>query len=209
VSMNWKDLIDEAGGIDFTPVPAGTYNVVADKAEATTASTGKPMVKVVFKIEDGPQAGRLIYNNFVVSSDNPNALKFFFKHMAVFGMSTEFFDMNPSMGQVAGQVQGKRCQVMLDPPREYGGSMQNGNVKAVMPPLGGSGGGIGLNVGAPVPMSGPAIPAAPVVAPVQEAPTAARFEPTPEMDELGKNLARQDAVPAPPKSPLDDSEEPF
>lgn len=126
MSMNWSELIDaaeEGGG--FEPIPAGDYLALVQDAVAAPATTGKPMVKATFRCLEGPFATRLVWNNFVLSKDNPNALKWFFRHMAVFGMDRSFFALNPSMEAVAARMKGQTVIISVTADREYGGQKQN------------------------------------------------------------------------------------
>lgn len=133
-SVNWSQLQSAAAEASFDPVPPSTYDVYVHQAEATTSSTNKDMIKVVFKIENGPYAGKSIFNQFVLSPDNNNALSFFFRHMRALGLGQEFFAANPSMGQVASALQGRRARLNVGI-RTWNEQEQN-DVKAVLPPLG-------------------------------------------------------------------------
>lgn len=133
MSMNWSDLIgsaEEGGGFDV--VPAGDYLAKVVEASALDATTGKPMVKAKFQIIEGAFATRLVWNNFVLTKDNPNALKWFFRHMAAFGLDRSFFALNPSMAQVAANIQDKIVIITLKSDRLYQGIPQN-DVTAVRP----------------------------------------------------------------------------
>jgi hypothetical protein len=44
------------------------------------------MVVAVLKVVTGPYAGKTVWHNFVLTEDNPNALGWFFKHMAALGI---------------------------------------------------------------------------------------------------------------------------
>lgn len=57
-----KDIENAAdGGGDFEEVPDDTYEVKITTMELTESKSGKPMVKTVMKILDGPYKGRLIF----------------------------------------------------------------------------------------------------------------------------------------------------
>lgn len=85
-SIPWSDL-QRTAEEGTRPVPVGDYRVEIVSAKATIASTGAEMIKVSLKILDGPHAGRTLLNQFVLSPDNPFALKIFFRHMAALGIS--------------------------------------------------------------------------------------------------------------------------
>lgn len=49
---------------DFPVLPGGTYLAELDKAELVNAqSSGKPMIKVTWKVMDGEFVGRLLWDN--------------------------------------------------------------------------------------------------------------------------------------------------
>lgn len=129
-TQSWRQLMDQASA-GFEPVPAGPYDAEIIKAEYKQASTGKDMWVVQFKVIAGPYANRTIYNQFVLSEDNPNALGIFFRHMAVLGLDGEFFGMLPE-GQaghdaIAGAMVGSKAKITVSQ-REYpkgSGTMRN------------------------------------------------------------------------------------
>lgn len=114
--INFADLLNEAGA-DGGDVPDGVYDAQVEQCEAKLASTGKPMVVARFKIISGPHANRVVVNNFVISQGNPNALRFFFQHMAVFGMSRDYFTSlgnNPdALNIVASNMIGRQARLTL------------------------------------------------------------------------------------------------
>lgn len=128
--MDWDTLQKQAAAA-FDPIPKGEYAMTVVKSEAVTASTGKPMIKVNMRVDGGPNNGRLVFNNFVVSTDNPNAMGFFFRHMKAFGLDADFFGTSPSMPQVADALLGRSALVSLDI-RQYQGQDQN-DVKSMKP----------------------------------------------------------------------------
>jgi Protein of unknown function (DUF669) len=137
-SVNFNDLIKAAGDAGGgEPLPNGTYSAVVDSASSKPTSTGKESIAVQFKIEDGPYAGRPIWNNFVLSPDQPNALAFFFRHMANLGLSSQYFEANPALERVAADLIGRRCRITLST-REWQGQSRN-QVDTVLTPLNGSG----------------------------------------------------------------------
>lgn len=188
-TVSWSDLQRAAGEAGFDPVPAGPYDVIVDSASVKAATNGKNMIACKFKIESGPAAGRVVYNQFVISPDNENALAFFFRHMSALGLTDEYFSSNPTLERVAADLIGRRCVVQVSI-RQWQGTDRN-QVDAVAPPAGGP-------VTPPV-MSGlPGIPAAgpaPVVPGVPAVPTASApaAPPTPS------------APPVPPAPPVPSS----
>ena len=107
---SWQDLLDDAGGAgnDFEPLPDGDYDFVIDETEAKQSQNGKTMYVAKCKVEAGPNAGRLVWHNFVISPENPNALSWFFRNMNLLGLDRNFFNGNPGDHQVAEALRGKR-----------------------------------------------------------------------------------------------------
>lgn len=116
-SMNWADLVGIAGeATGAVLLPAQDYHVVVDKAEATKTQGGKDQIKVQFRVASGAYQGKgPIYNQFVVSPESPNAMSFFFQHLGVFGMTTDYLKQhNPTMAQIAALMIGKQCTVKIE-----------------------------------------------------------------------------------------------
>jgi len=181
-TVSWNDLKKAAGEAGFDPVPAGEYDVVVDSATVKPTSDGrKSQIATQFKIENGPHAGKKIFNNFVLSPDNPNALAFFFRHMSALGLNDAYFTANPSLERVAADLTGRRCRVTVSI-REWNDTQRN-QVDTIKPPASGpaqvapspaaTAGLPGVPAtGSPVPVtpSAPAVPIAPQVPAVPTVP---------------------------------------
>lgn len=107
---SWADLLDDAGGAgnDFEPLPDGDYDFVIAECEAKQSSTGKTMYVAKCSVEAGPHKGRLVWHNFVIVPDNPNALSWFFRNMNLLGLDRAFWANEPGDHQVANTLKGKR-----------------------------------------------------------------------------------------------------
>lgn len=179
-TIDFGQLMKDAGE-GFQPVPSGPYNAQVVKAEGTQTANGKPMIKVQLQIMGGPSDGRKLFDQFVISAGNPNALSYFFEHMAAFGLDRAYFASNPALELVATTLMGRQVMVSVGV-KEYKGSDRN-EVQAYKPM---SGGQIGVPAAAVAP-AGPApiaaaapTPIAPApVAPVPVAPVAAPVAPAP------------------------------
>ena len=209
-NINWAELQQAAGEAGFDAVPAGMYDVIVDTASTKAASSGKNMIVVRFKIENGPEAGKSVFNQFVLSPENANALAFFFRHMAAMGLSEAYFQSNPPLERVAADLTGRRCRIQVSI-REWNGSDRN-NVDSVAPPAGGPAAaptlpppGLGhfsaapsVTPGVTAPSGAPAVPSIPGVPPI-----------TPAASKPAAPAAP--AVPAttPPPPPAFDEEMPF
>jgi hypothetical protein len=51
----------------FDPLPGGVYPARVGEAELKTASTGKPMIEVIWEVTEGEFAGRKVWDNIVTS----------------------------------------------------------------------------------------------------------------------------------------------
>lgn len=178
--MNWNDLLKIADEAGFTPLPVGEYHVVVDKALAKQAQTGKDMINVTFRVLTGPQQDKTCLNNFVLSPESPNAVGFFFRHMAALGIPMEFFTTNPPMANVAAALVGRQCLIEITH-REFGGQVRD-NVDKIKPVTGAPVPGPFGNAGGPVPAPTPvpaATPAPAYIQPAAPTPQAAPAAPAP------------------------------
>lgn len=171
--VNFADLAKEAEGA-FEPVPVGTYECIVNSAQMKTASTGKLMYALTYKIQDGPHAGRIFYNNVTISPENPKAMRMFFKNMLAMGITQDFWATNPQPGSVCGMLEGAPVIVTIAH-REWAGEMQedvkrltkSANVRTTLP---GSNGSI-PNIPAPAASVAPGVPNVPAPAPTPSVPT--------------------------------------
>lgn len=185
------------------PLPDGPYSVVVIEANPTTSSTQKPMIRAKYQVENGPHAGRKVFDQFVFSADNDNALSFFFQHMSYFGLDETFFSQQPSWEQVAATLLGRRVTVVLGV-RMWDGAMRN-EVKSYKP----AGAGLDATTMVPPAMPGYAPPAAaPMAAPAPMAmpvppqvPQPVPAAPMPQMPVPGGVMPPQPAPIAPPMAP--------
>jgi len=145
------------------PLDDGDYGFVIDSASATFASTGSEMIKATLRVTTGPQAGRKLWTNFVVSPDSAWALKIFFSNMAALGLNDAYFAGKPSMEKIAADLVG-RGGVATVGTREFQGSERN-EVKNIKNGVGGTSI-LGIGGGGPsVPSMGPSSSPAPVMTP--------------------------------------------
>lgn len=115
-TIDFSKALADAKSASFEAMPNGDYNIEVVKAEAVTASTGRPMIKCKMKVIDGGFQNRPVMTQFVLVVDNPNALAMFFRNMKAFGLDENFFAQMGAGGQldpVAGALVGRRAQVTL------------------------------------------------------------------------------------------------
>jgi hypothetical protein len=77
---NNADLPDSKG----EEIPDGTYNAFIERAELTrTRETNKPMLKLMFRVMDGPSRGRCAFKNTVIERDRIQYLKLDLTRMGI------------------------------------------------------------------------------------------------------------------------------
>lgn len=109
--FSWDDLKQAADDAGFSVIAAGVYNCTVKTAETKKTGTGKDKIAVRFTINDGPSAGKSVFNDFIISPENGTALGFFFRHMKALGLGSEYFATKPALSKVATDLVGKVCQV--------------------------------------------------------------------------------------------------
>lgn len=191
MTVSWDDLIRDAGDAitSFEPIPEGDYDVEAVDAKVKPTKDGKKkMYEVKMKIVGGAHNGRFLWDNIVLTTDNPNALGFFFKKMAGFGLTADYFKtMRPSDERIVGDIKGRRARVKVGH-RTWNGEKKN-EVKNYYPQAQGGGA---------LPPSVPGVPAAPpAAAPAPPAPAPAPAAPQPP------------APPAPVEQPQPPAQDPW
>lgn len=198
-TLNWADLKKAAEDAGFSVVPKGTYNAVVSKATGAKTSNGKDQIKVTFKVLDGPQAGKPVNNNFIISQDNPVALGFFFRHMNALGLGAEYFAANPSAStdQIANDILNCKCQI--DVSVEKWNDEDRNRVNAVKAMPNAVGAAVGISRSA---MPQPSMPSQPQpVAQPKAAPVAPKAAPQPVVTDTAASEPKAD-VPAAPELPF-------
>lgn len=108
----------EAAGVGFGElVPIGEYEMFVYRAKAGKTSNGKLRLEVTGKIIGGPSDGKTVWNQFVFSPDNAQALGFFFRHMAVLGAGQDWFASRQAnegtFAELASYVLGARFRAVI------------------------------------------------------------------------------------------------
>jgi hypothetical protein len=149
--LNFKALLQEAKTASFEALPKGDYPVTIIAADAITSSTGKPMIKVKAEVMAGhAAAGKKVFNNFVISEENPTALNFFFTHMAILGVPESFFMQVSDLTPVAAALVGRSAIFSLSQREFPVGSGQMRNQVDGVKPLAGVPGAVTAPATAPV-----------------------------------------------------------
>lgn len=153
MDKSWADLFEEVGDA-LTPLPDAEYDFIIRTAEAKKSSNGKPMFVIRADVESGPSAGRSVFNNFVVSRDNNDAMRIFFQQMGAIGLTKDFWRTNPSDARVAETLVNRRFRAATKIEAYQG--VERNKFKAIKP----AGAATGASAAPPVPGAAPA-PSAP------------------------------------------------
>lgn len=163
--IEWGALFNDAKSASFDALPPGEYDVYVASAEATVSNnTGKHMVKTKLQVESGPHAGRVIWNNHVLSPESPQAMGFWFREMKAWGFEPEWFTTeSPSMERLATELTGRRARVKTEV-RTWNNQEQT-DVKQIKPAQGPA-----PVAGSPAPSAAPVTGPAPIPAPAPSTP---------------------------------------
>lgn len=206
--LDWDRALDTAANApdapDYSqPIPKGNYLVKVVEAEATTASTGSPMLKLKLEVDDpsSPYNGRWLWTNLVAKADSEVTMRIFVESLAVLGFPQQRLRAEkPKLADVAPRLVGQRVSAAVAV-KKYQGEDRN-DVKRLRSIQG----------------SGPqqAAPNTPPQAPSPSAPPAPpsppQAPPSPTTAEDSPVYTPPPAPPAPPSPPAAPSgvdEEPF
>lgn len=128
MSINWDDLVKDAGtaASSFEPLPESDYDLeVMEAKPKTTKDQTKKMYEVKSKVIGGEHNGRFIWDNIVLTTDNPNALGFFFRKMAAMGLDANYFaGQKPSDEQICATLRGRQFRARIGQ-RQWQGNVKN------------------------------------------------------------------------------------
>lgn len=172
--IDWAALQKDAK--EASLIPDGEYQAVCIETLATTSSNGKPMIKHKCQITDGPQKGKKVSSQLTVSPESPIALRIFFQNLEAFGITADFFTVNPQLESVASAMRNRPITIEVET-RAWQGIDRNG-IKSIRPPRSGAPTAPGVTVGPPVPVPPGAAPVVPSAAPAVP-PTPATAPPVP------------------------------
>lgn len=202
---SWNDLLDDAGDIggDYAPIPDNNYDFVITKAEAAKTKAGKDMYKTQNTVESGPHKGRIVFDQFVVSPESPQALAIFFRQMNVLGLTKEFFKTQPTDDQIAEALKGRRFIGKVGT-RNWNGTDSN-EIKDYLTPRAqqaGPGAAPAVAAAAPAPAPAPAPAAAPPAPAPAPAPAVAAAPPAPAPVAAPPAPVAAPPAPAPAPAPV-------
>ena len=171
-TLNWGDLVKEAGDVgSYDPLPDGDYDLAIVEGVAKTTQSGKTMFAVKAQVQTGAHAKRLVWDNLVVSTDNPTALGIFFRKMNALGLNRDFFATSPTNAQIEQALKGRTFRAQVGS-RTWQGQKKN-EIKSYYSAVASA----PMAAAAPAPAPAPAPAMAPVVA--EQAPVAAAPAPAP------------------------------
>lgn len=171
-TINWGDLVKEAGASagNYEPLPDGDYDFKVLEAKATVSASGKTMFKIKAEVQGGAHNKRLVWDNLVVSPENPSALGIFFSKMAALGVPREFFtNNNPSNAQIEASIDGKFFRAQVGS-RTWQGNKQNEIKKYYVTQTATTASAPAPVAAAPAPAPAPAAAPAPAPAPAAATP---------------------------------------
>jgi hypothetical protein len=171
-TINWADLVKQAGdaggNTNYEPLPDGDYELKVIDAKATTTQTGKTMFKITNEVQGGPFAKRRVWDQLVVTTDNPKAMNMFFMKVTAMGLTTAFFDSNPTNAQIEQALNGRTFRATLGK-RSYNGNESN-EIKRYYKVQGSAPAATTAGAAVPPPPPAPSAAPAPAPAPAPAAP---------------------------------------
>jgi len=109
MGINFKDIGENSGG-SFEALPEDRYNVVVEKAELRTASTGTQMISAQFAVTEGQYKGRKLWNNFTLT---PKAYVYLYNFLKAAGSkAVDSDDIDET--EVAGQMVGLTASTYVE-----------------------------------------------------------------------------------------------
>lgn len=119
--INFKQLRQ-----DSKTVVTGELVATIIEAEATVAASSQaPMIKVKFKIVNGPHEGVKIPHNFVISPTSRFALTRFFNSMDALGLDERFIDTCTNTAEIARALVGRTALLTVGERMFQGTAMED------------------------------------------------------------------------------------
>lgn len=139
-TYNWSALrkqAEEAGESTegFTPLPVGTYDVVVTKADVKSFKGGeKEGWNIQFSVDGGPEAGRRVFTNLVISPESAKAVAILLRQLEALGVRP-VLDAGGTLQQVAAAMLNQKATIEVDV-RVYNEKLTN-DVKKITARAGG------------------------------------------------------------------------
>lgn len=200
---SWSEMMKDAETqtSGFEPLEPGSYSFVVEKpAQIRETGKGLPKFSINASVESGPRQNARIFHDFNVTESAYAMREYFFKPLYAIGLSSQFFETNPTNEQIANALQGKRFSARVEM-EEGNDGVKRPRLTDFAPPSGAAPAGPQPGVpsmGAPAAPAAPA-PAAPSVQKAPEAPAApAPAAPTPAATTAPDDSNPWAAAPPPP-----------
>lgn len=183
-TIDFNALMQEAKAAGTAVLPNGEYTVTVTETEATTASTGRPMIKLSLQVNAGSQhTGRKIRTQIVLTEDNPKALRMFFRNLRTFGIDDAtvlgLSNVDNGLGHLASMLVGRAVVVKVSSREWPEGSGEYNNQVDAYKSLGGAAPVVGASpVASPIPGAPSPFPAPQAAAPIPGAPQFPTVAPT-------------------------------
>jgi hypothetical protein len=127
-TVNFAELLAQAGTAatsnNYEPLPDGDYQLKVIEAQATTTQTGKLMFKVTNEVQGGAHDKRRVWDQLVVTTDNPKAMNMFFMKASAMGLGQDYWTQNPTPAQIEQAFLGRVFRGTLGT-RSYNGNQSN------------------------------------------------------------------------------------
>ena len=120
--INWDELVSTANEA-AKPPSQGPVRLRVESCEWKTASTGREMLKFRYKIVGGPDDGKPVFSQLVLSTDNPTALVMFMSGVRAHGVDPGSFKA-VSHEQIPDLFVGKEVGAELDTSRVWNNQPQ-------------------------------------------------------------------------------------
>lgn len=142
-TMNWDQLAQTAD--DATKVlPEGEYRVKVRKAEATTASTGSPMIRLWLEPLGTDRQNYAVLTQITLTVDNGFALRRWFQALDAFGLSKAWLqDNDATLEMIAMALVGRyaKANITIEPWKGEDRNKVDGykvDIEAIQPDLPGA-----------------------------------------------------------------------
>lgn len=124
MTINWSQELDRVHEAT-KPISVGTHQFRITEAKPTKSSAGAPMIRLVCRVDGGPDDGKTAYVNLVFTFDNPRAMKMTLRRLSGLGISEETLKAeNLSIEQIAARLIGRSAAGKVEH-RDWNGETQS------------------------------------------------------------------------------------
>lgn len=132
-NVNFGEILsDVSQAPNYSPLPEGDYDLTVMSCDVATTSTGKYMLKLKTQVASGAYERRFLWDNLVISPENPKAMNIFQGKLNAMGFSPEYLRQNnPTLEVIADALVNRNFRAKVGQ-SEYQGKMRN-ELKAYYP----------------------------------------------------------------------------